>query len=150
MFDFFLCSWAHVICCLWRFKFAKWWKKVGERGECMMGNVISVPLMGAASTLLIPGVIPAQPQQRSREHQCGQDEVLQCQQKPHSDVGVPACIQGYSNQGFTWNLTLIHDCIEVWMSRQVTEFPTNCLDKRTHPESILSTILFPHFVMFQP
>lgn len=103
MFDFFLCSWAHVICCLWRFKCVKWRKEVGEGGECVMRTVISVPLMGAASTLLILGVIPAQPQQRSRELQCGQDEVLQCQQKPHSDVGVQACRQGYSNKGFKFD-----------------------------------------------
>lgn len=47
----------------------------------MMGTVISVPSMGAASIPLIPGVIPA-PQQRNQTHQGGRDWVLQ--PSPHS------------------------------------------------------------------
>lgn len=50
----------------------------------MMGTVISVPSMGAASILLIPGVIPT-PQQRNQTQQGRQDRVLQpCAQPIHT------------------------------------------------------------------
>lgn len=79
MCDFFPCCRTRVICCLCWFKSGE--KREVEAGDYMMGTVISVPSMGAASILLIPGVIPPA-QQRNQTQRGRQDMALQPSAQP--------------------------------------------------------------------
>lgn len=79
----------------------------------MMGTVISVPSMGAASILLIPGVIPA-PQQRNQTHQGRQNRAQQPSAQPiHTVVST----QAHSHSVNTTTPTL-H---ENWLSRLIDD-----------------------------
>lgn len=89
----------------------------------MMGPVISVPSTGAASILLIPGVIPT-PQQRNQTHQGREDRALQpCVQSICTVVNTQVHARRVNTAPVheNWLLLLTDDRIGVFMSRQITK-----------------------------
>ncbi len=80
----------------------------------MMGTVISVPSMGAASILLIPGVIPP-PQQRNQTHQGRQDTVLQPSAQPLHTV---AYTHAHAHSVSRASTATLH---ENWLSRLIDD-----------------------------
>lgn len=82
----------------------------------MMGTVISVPSMGAASILLIPRVIPP-PQQRNQTHQGRQDRVLQPSAQPIHTVAYKHT-QAHAHSVNTASTATLH---ENWLSRLIDD-----------------------------